>query len=499
MISGENRHSGYETNSMNGVLKHIVLTVLVLAPMLKARAQSYTVLHTFGPTGIGSLGLYTNHDGANPYATMVLSGNTLYGTAAGDDTSGIGGLFKINTDGSGFTNFFSFSFINGKLADGDNGANPSGGLILVGDTLFGTTRNGGTNSTGSIFSIKTDGTGFTNLHIFSALVLKQNQEGAYPIGELVLSGGMLYGIASAGGTHGDGTVFGVKTNGTGFTNLFNFNGTAGQTPQGRLVASGNRLYGITYAGGNGSSTNGTIFALNTDGTGFATLHSFSQLGFPYPTNSDGAYPQGGLALSGDTLYGTASLGGAIGNGYGTIFAINTNGNGFKTIFNFDATNGALPYSDLLVVGATLYGTTTGGSSDSTAGIVFSINIDGSGFANLFQFQLPQYSGSAYTNSTGAEPWAGVVLAGTTLYGVTPTGGDGSGTIFGLALGSSKPSPIPLTTQVNQGVLVLSWTDPAFFLQAAQSLTSSFTNVPNATSPYTPPASNSQMFFRLKAN
>jgi uncharacterized repeat protein (TIGR03803 family) len=430
---------------------------------------------------------------------MVLSGNTLYGTTAGDNTSGIGGLFKINTDGSGFTNFFSFSFLNGKLEDGDNGSNPYGGLALAGDTLFGVTRNGGTNATGSIFSIRTDGTGFTNLHLFSALVSKLNQEGAYPTVAVVLSGDTLFGTTSAGGTHGDGTVFAVKMNGTGFTNLFNFNGTQGQNPEGRLVLSGDRLYGTTLAGGNGSSTNGTIFAINTDGTGFATLHSFSQLGFPYRTNTDGAYIQDGLALSGNTLYGTAALGGTIGNGYGTIFAIDTDGNNFTNIFYFDATNGSGPYSDLLVVGNTLYGTTTGGAGGSTAGIVFKINTDGSGFANLYEFQLTQYSGSAYTNSTGAEPWAGVVLSGNTLYGVTPIGGDGVGTVFGLTLGSSSPSPIPLTTQVNQGNLVLSWTNPAFFLQAAPSLTISFTNVSNATNPYTARPSDSQMFFRLKAN
>src|SRR6266446_1738643 len=43
---------------------------------------------------------------------------------------------------------------------------------------------------------------------------------------------------------------------------------------------------------------------------FTTLHSFTALFPPYSgTNSDGAYPQGGLILSNNTLYGTASEGG----------------------------------------------------------------------------------------------------------------------------------------------------------------------------------------------
>ena len=40
-----------------------------------------------------------------------------------------------------------------------------------------------------------------------------------------------------------------------------------------LILSGNTLYGTTTGGG--SSGNGTVFAINTDGTGFTTLHSFT--------------------------------------------------------------------------------------------------------------------------------------------------------------------------------------------------------------------------------
>ena len=58
----------------------------------------------------------------------------------------------------------------------------------------------------------------------------------------------------------------------------------------------------------GSSGNGTVFAVNTDGTGFTNLHSFtaaSTNGLIPSTNSDGANPEAGLILSGNTLYGTA--------------------------------------------------------------------------------------------------------------------------------------------------------------------------------------------------
>ena len=53
--------------------------------------------------------------------------------------------------------------------------------------------------------------------------------------------------------------------------------------------------------------NGTVFAVNTDGTGFTNLHSFTAASGSLVsiTNSDGASPYAGLILSGNTLYGTA--------------------------------------------------------------------------------------------------------------------------------------------------------------------------------------------------
>ena len=49
------------------------------------------------------------NDGGGPDAGLVLSGNTLYGTAARRRQSGNGTVFAINTDGSGFTNLYNFT------------------------------------------------------------------------------------------------------------------------------------------------------------------------------------------------------------------------------------------------------------------------------------------------------------------------------------------------------------------------------------------------------
>ena len=121
-----------------------------------------------------------------------------------------------------------------------------------------------------------------------------------------------------------------------FKILHTFTETGGFGPNSTLVLSGNILYGTTYfAGTNGY---GTVFAINTDGTGFTTVHGFTR-GAPVSTyntiNSDGASPNGGLVLSGNRLYGTAFYGGITN---GTVFALNTDGTAFTTLHTFSPTS-----------------------------------------------------------------------------------------------------------------------------------------------------------------
>ena len=91
----------------------------------------------------------------------------------------------------------------------------------------------------------------------------------------------------------------------------------GEFLRGSLTLSGSTLYGMTSYGG--THYHGTIFKINTDGTGFQLLHSFEKW------SKDGGDPRGSLTLSGSTLYGMNDYGGTDGNG--TIFKINTDGTG----------------------------------------------------------------------------------------------------------------------------------------------------------------------------
>jgi hypothetical protein len=65
--------------------------------------------------------------------------------------------------------------------------------------------------------------------------------------------------------------------------------------------------------------------------------------------------------------------------------------------------------------------------------------------------------------------------------------------------SSSVPPPRLDFQKVNNKLVLSWTNAGFYLQSAATLTGPFTNVPNATSPYTNTLTAPRLFFRLTSN
>ena len=379
---------------------------------------AFRILYTFTPA-FGSV----------PNGGLVLSGNTLYGTTWYGGSAGDGTVFAVNTDGAGFTNLYSF--IGGSLASG---------LILSGSTLYGTTQYGGNRGGGgTVFAINTNGTGFTNVFNFNGAI--DPNSGDEPYAGVFLSGNTLYGTTWYGGAYDHGTVFAVGTNGansgilhnfyTPYDPNYNLNGD-GLFPSSRLISAGSTLYGTALSGG--SSGQGTVFAVNTNDPGsFRILHYFTAPDPITGTNSDGIGPYAGLVLSGSTLYGTTFGGGVTGNG--TVFAVNIDGSGFTNLHSFTGSNGGSgPHAGLTLSGNTLYGTTAGGGTSSN-GTLFALNTDGSGFTTLYSFTR---------GSDGGDPQSDLVLFGNTLYGTANTGGDsGNGTVFSFTL----PSSILLTNLI----------------------------------------------------
>jgi len=196
--------------------------------------------------------------------------------------------------------------------------------------LYGTTGGDDVSIQSTVFRIATDGTGFTNLHVFSRDPggTSTNIDGTDLAAALIISDGSLYGTAAAGGIHGYGTVFKLNSDGGGFSVLHSFTSTTPLYPYsnidganpGKLAFSNDTLYGTAYSGGDYGY--GTVFAMKINGTKFSTLHSFTEHGAAI-NNIDGEFPLGSLALDASALYGNANLGGNW--GFGTIFRISLPG------------------------------------------------------------------------------------------------------------------------------------------------------------------------------
>jgi uncharacterized repeat protein (TIGR03803 family) len=281
--------------------------------------------------------------------------------------------FSANAQPSTFSNIYDFS----------QGPTNRGGFyyasaVIQGTDgrLYGTTSAGGSYSNGTVFVIERDGTGYRTLHSFATAPA----DGSFPsAGLLEGSDGRLYGVTSFGGSANAGTIFALNPNGSNYTILRHFSSdpSDARQPQGSLLESRDgRLYGITGGGTNGQ---GAVFGLNKDGTGFVVLRSL------LASSTDAAYPQGPLIEgSDDALYGAATSGG-IANA-GAFFRLAKDGTySVLHLYANGAPEGSGPRDALLEGGdGKLYGTTRSGGT-ANLGTVFHMDKDGGNYTILHHF------------------------------------------------------------------------------------------------------------------
>jgi uncharacterized repeat protein (TIGR03803 family) len=383
--------------------KRVLGLLIALAAALVAGQSDAQTLST--------LASFNGTDGGYPeYGGLTLSGSTLYGMTYGGGAYGLGNVFSIPVTGGTPTNLLSFN--------NTNGASPYGSLTLSADgsTLYGMTYSGGANSDGTIFSIPVTGGTPTTLLSFNGT------DGKFPEGDLTLSanGSTLYGMTQLGGANNDGAIFSIPVTGGTPTILASFNGTDGAFPHGDLTLSGSTLYGTTYGGG---TSHGTVFSIpvtggtpttlvSFDGTngngpfgdlalGGSTLYGTTLLGtiFSIPVAggtptilldaSNGERPAGNLTLSGSTLYGEAS--GV--NNEGAIFSIPITGGTPTTLFSFNGADGAGP-GNLTLSGSTLYGMTYAGGENGGG-------LGGNGYGTVFALNLVPEPSSVVLLGLGA--------------------------------------------------------------------------------------------------
>jgi len=401
------------------------------------RAQApfthFTRLHSFG---------IEERMGTWPLAPLIEgSDGALYGTTSDDRNSGPGNVFKVNKDGSGYIVLHRFQ------ATTNDGSFPRAAVLEGSDgALYGTTSKGGSGvgnwPGGTVFKINKDGSGYVVLHSFSLT----DSNGFFPSTPLVEgSDGALYGTTELGDfrTARGGTIFKLQKDGSGYEVLHKFStptsgGSVEGSAVGSLVVGGDgALYGTTEGGG--TNRVGTLFKINTDGTGFEVVRHFRYAG---PGQLDGAYPDQTLAEGSDgALYGTTQYGGLW--EYGTVFKVNKDGSDFAVLYSF-APEERGGYGAAIMEGrdGALYGTTESGGDLQCCGSVFKLNKDGSDYTVLHSFGYYPTNGfgipSGGIPGDGVKPLAALLETREgVLYGTTYDGGVvaphsiGFGTIFKL--------------------------------------------------------------------
>jgi len=338
-------------------------------------------------------------DGVEPAAPLVSLSSTLYGTTRGGGADGNGTVYSVTPAGAE-------NVIHSFGASGD-GSSPASGLVNLGGTFYGTASLDAVHDCGVVYSI-TPGGAETPLHTFSG-----SPDGCRPESPLVADGGTLFGVTESGGKS---LQFGVlyKVTTTGVEHVAHaFGGTPadGAYPASSLLNVGGTIYGTTDSGGR--SGMGSVFT-HAPGGAMSVIYSFKG-------GADGANPIGGLVDLNGTFYGTTSRGGA--SSVGTVYSITPAGVE-NVVYSFTGSSGdgVNPIGNLAVKNGLLYGVTSAGGS-SFDGIAYTMTTAG------VETIVHTFAGG---DNDGANPQAGLIVAGGKVYGTTAFGGaKGFGTVFHL--------------------------------------------------------------------
>lgn len=401
-----------------------------------AEAATETVLYSF-------CSQQNCADGEEPSSSVVFANGMLYGTTVigGNEgcAFGCGTLFSLDVNTGTETVLHSFP------VNSTDGYFPSGNLMNVNGTLYGTTSEGGAygyygSYRGTLYSFNIANNTETVLYSFCSK--KECKDGAYPTGGLIVRDNF-YGTTLLGGKIREGGELGgafyslnLETGIEKVRHTFPYESKNGYTPEEKLIDVEGALYGVTYEGGAGTCYGtgfdgcGTVFSLDPKSGAETVLHSFSN------GSTDGAFPLAGLIKVGNELYGTTSFGG-LGNcftqegatGCGTVFSLDPK-TGVEKVLHFfcsqqNCADGAEPVANLIKVNGLLYGTTEGGGAYRD-GTVFSIDPTTGMEAVVYSFCSQQ-------NCTdGRLPAAGLISVNGTLYGTTEFGGGhDEGTVFSI--------------------------------------------------------------------
>jgi uncharacterized repeat protein (TIGR03803 family) len=371
----------------------------------------------------------------NIYVFSSIAVTTILATACGANTASVPSAQNVQAGAAQRTRVANarssykvlYSFKGGTT----DGAFPIGTILtVVGSELYGLTSAGGSFGNGTIFEIDPT-TGAEHL-IYS---FQGGSDGADPRGGLhdegVLYGTTLYGGGgSCNSGKGCGTVFSYTTSG-GEKVIRPFTGSGnGKNPRAGLIQAqpNATLFGTAYGGGVDGL--GTVYGFGPDGT-----ERFLN-GFKGPPN-DGSHPLALMTADGyGTRYGTTLMGGSgscsSGKGCGTVFELDTSADTHRIIYNFPGgANGEFPASQLIENGGLLYSVADGGGGSSNCGVFYSFDVSTGEETPLYAFKGGQDGCSMIGDLLEYEGF----FYGTNLFGggtnCSKSSGTGCGTIFKL--------------------------------------------------------------------
>lgn len=338
-------------------------------------------------------------DGSMPRAGLIVdaSGN-LYGTTQGGGAHNGGSIFALKRAAHGdkatLRTVYSFCTADGCT----DGFAPQASLTYAGaatgtpydgvSTLYGTTMQGGAQSSGTVYQVTPSSKGAwaeKAIYSFCSYGFSCSDGTQAYAGLIVDVSGNLYGTTYGGGDHGNGVVFELtpdtqKLNWTQ-TVLHGFgaspDGTDGENPIGGLLMdSAGSLYGTTTGGGANCDGNfgcGVAFKLIPNGTQsqLTVIYNFCS----QANCADGSSPQASMLMdSSGNLFGTTYQGGAHGQTSGTVYSLNGS---LRTIQNFcskkNCGDGQGPIAGVTMdSGGNLFGTTSAGGGKNKAGTVFEL-------------------------------------------------------------------------------------------------------------------------------
>ena len=267
-------------------------TVFELSP--SNGSWTFQVIYTFHGGDDGLVGIDSGGLALDP------AGN-LYGTTEMGGTAGFGTVFELSFANGSWTKTTLYSF-----AGGNDAADPLTGVTLdPAGNIYGATVGGGAFGGGAVFELTQNQGTWTESVIYS---FTGGDDGAYPeFGELILdSAGNLYGTAAGGGAFNQGVVYELSPANGSWTEsvLYTFTGgnDGGQPFAGLTFSQSGNLYGAAaYFGANGD---GTLFELVQQQSGWdeKTIYTFA--------GNDGKYPYGAVVFDPyGNLFGTTFWGG----------------------------------------------------------------------------------------------------------------------------------------------------------------------------------------------